>query len=90
MDTLLKKAAKIPLGLPISTSSRAIEVMGTVSTIEERITAQKYNELRRLEQTEAGIQLLQSIGYDSQKKTVDEYSKLQPRETTTEDSIHSR
>lgn len=51
--------------------------MGTTATIEEIVSVHKHNQLRRLRQSKAGIQLLQSIGYDSQA-TVHDYCKIEP------------
>ncbi|KAH9379308.1 hypothetical protein HPB48_011838 [Haemaphysalis longicornis] len=64
INIVSSKAQKAALGVPAYTANQALADKGTTNTIEELITAPKITQLQRLRDSEQGIQILRSLGYE--------------------------
>ncbi|KAH7934401.1 hypothetical protein HPB49_025453 [Dermacentor silvarum] len=63
MSTLLRKAQKLALGLPIHMATLNLERLGVTNTLEDLIEAHQAAQLTRLRSTPRGRNLLSSLGY---------------------------
>ncbi|KAH7958423.1 hypothetical protein HPB49_001497 [Dermacentor silvarum] len=63
MSTLLRKAQKLALGLPMQTATLNLERLGVTNTLEELIEAHQAAQLTRLSSTPQGRNLLSSLAY---------------------------
>ncbi|KAM7302997.1 hypothetical protein ISCGN_018505 [Ixodes scapularis] len=63
MSTLLRKAQKLALGLPVRTATVCLERLGVTNTLEELIQAHEVAQLTRLRSTAQGQSLLATLGF---------------------------
>ncbi|KAG0429844.1 hypothetical protein HPB47_023250 [Ixodes persulcatus] len=61
LNGIVRKAFKIALGIPASTSTEAMEQLGIYNSFEEMRSAQKQSQVLRLSRTETGRRTLQRI-----------------------------
>ncbi|KAG0428426.1 hypothetical protein HPB47_024586 [Ixodes persulcatus] len=63
MSTLLRKAQKLALGLPVRTATVCLERLGVTNTLEELTEAHEAAQLTRLRSTAQGQSLLATLGF---------------------------
>lgn len=61
LNLIVRKAFKIALSIPVSTSTEAMEQLGIYNSFEEMRSAQKQSQVLRLSRTETGRRTLQRI-----------------------------
>ncbi|KAH7975075.1 hypothetical protein HPB49_023313 [Dermacentor silvarum] len=69
LDVIIRKCTKRALGLPISTSTEALEGMGVHNTWQELAEATRTAQLERLSLTETGQQILNWVGLEANRGT---------------------
>lgn len=69
LDVIIRKCTKRALGLPISTSTEALEGMGVHNTWQELAEATRTAQLERLSLSETGQQILNWVGLQANRGT---------------------
>ncbi|XP_077548051.1 uncharacterized protein LOC144160739 [Haemaphysalis longicornis] len=70
LDTIIRKATKQALGLPIYSSTQRLQAMGAHNTLDELIEAHLSNKRLRLSQTNHGRAVLDKIGWRKERATI--------------------
>ncbi|XP_049525436.1 uncharacterized protein LOC119461595 [Dermacentor silvarum] len=70
LDTIIRKATKQALGLPIYSSTQRLQAMGAHNTVAEPIEAHLSNQRLRLSQTNHGRAVLDKIGWRKERATI--------------------
>ncbi|KAH9380391.1 hypothetical protein HPB48_017614 [Haemaphysalis longicornis] len=70
LDTIIRKATKQALGLPIYSSTQRLQAMGVHNTVDELIEAHLSSQRLRLSQTIPGRAVLDKIGWRKEQATI--------------------
>ncbi|KAH9367798.1 hypothetical protein HPB48_012110 [Haemaphysalis longicornis] len=63
LDALIRKATKISLGLPITTSTTRLPQLGVLPTVTDIIDIHRSHQRQRLSETATGLHILRTLRY---------------------------
>lgn len=78
LNTLLRKATKIALGVPLCASTKLLLDTGTINTLQEVLAVHRHNQLDRLRKSPQGQDILRAAGYNPLRTPTGELAILPP------------